>query len=81
VLPNAGAFHHVAFLNFWLRRSGVFFSLSLVPSSSRELGLEILLDLLLARLLFFLECSKVALASIFLVALGLLALLLLLSQS
>ena len=78
MLPNAGALHHVALLYFRLGGSSLLLTLSLVSASSSELGLEVVLDLLLAGLLLFLERSEVALASLFLLALLLLGGLLLL---
>lgn len=78
VLPNASALHHVALLNFWLCDSGLFFALGLFATRSSELSLEIVLDLLLGRLLLFLERGKVALCTFFLLTLLLLGRLLLL---
>jgi hypothetical protein len=72
VRPDAGALHHVALLHLLLFGSGCLF-LSSVATSGGELGLEVVLDLLLAALLLLLERSKVALGSV----LALLALLLL----
>ena len=48
VLPDAGTLHHVALLYFWLGSRSLLLALSLVASSSSELGLEVVLDLLLA---------------------------------
>jgi len=71
VLPDAGALDHVALLHFWLRGSGLVFAISLLTAGSSKLGLEVVLDLLLAGLLLFLERGEVVLSS-FLVALFLL---------
>lgn len=85
VLPDAGALDHVALLHFRLSRSSVLFGLGLVATSSGELGLEVVLDLLLAGLLLFLERGEVVLASIVLTILlllgGLLLLLLIVSNT
>jgi hypothetical protein len=65
-------------LNFWLGSSSLLFTFSLVTSSSSELSLEVILDLLLARLLLFLERGEVTFARIAVLALSLFAGLLLL---
>jgi hypothetical protein len=79
VLPDAGALDHVALLYFWLSGSGLLFALGLVAAGSRELGLEVVLDLLFAGLLLFLQRSEVVLSGLlvaFLLLLGRLLLLL-----
>lgn len=81
VLPDAGALHHVTLLYLWLGSSGLLFTLGLVTSSSGELSLEVVLDLLFVRLLLFLERSEVTLARIAVLALGLFARLLLLLKA
>jgi hypothetical protein len=74
VLPDAGALHHVAFLYFGFGGGGLLFALGLVASGSGELGFEVVLDLLLARLLLLLERGKVALCAVLFLALALLLL-------
>jgi hypothetical protein len=69
VRPDASALHHVTLLDLVLFGSRCLF-LGGVTTSSGELGLEVVLNLLLARLLLLLERSEVAIG-------GLLALLLL----
>lgn len=65
VLPDAGALHHVALLDFGCSSgSVVLLAFSLVASCSSELRFEVVLDLLLARLLLLLESGKVSLASV-----------------
>jgi hypothetical protein len=59
-------------LHLWLSGSSLVLGLGLIATSSGEFGLEVVLDLLLAGLLLFLECGKVVLASIFLTVLLLL---------
>ncbi len=54
VLPDAGALHHVAFLYFGFGGSDLLLAFGLVSASGSELGLEVVLDLLLARLLLLL---------------------------
>jgi hypothetical protein len=66
-------------LYFWLSGSGLLFALGLVAAGSRELGLEVVLDLLFAGLLLFLQRSEVVLSGLlvaFLLLLGRLLLLL-----
>ena len=78
VRPDTGALHHVALLDLLLFGSGCLL-LGSVATGSSELGLEVILDLLLAGLLLLLERSEVAFASVVtLLALLLLAGLLLL---
>ena len=72
VRPDASALHHVTLLDLVLFGSRCLF-LGGVTTSSGELGLEVILDLLLARLLLLLERGEVAVGGL----LTLLALLLL----
>lgn len=72
VRPDAGALHHIALLNHFLFGSGCLL-FSGVATSGSELGLEVVLDLLLAGLLLLLQCGEVTLGGV----LTLLALLLL----
>lgn len=78
VLPDAGALHHVALLYFGFGGSDLLLAFGLVSAGGSELGLEVVFDLLLARLLLFLQCSKVALCAVLVLAFLLLARLLLL---
>jgi hypothetical protein len=78
VLPNTGALHHIAFLDFFLGSSGLLVALGLLTTGSGKLSLEVILDLLLAGLLLFLECGEVALITALFLALLLLGRLLLL---
>lgn len=81
VLPDTGSLHHVAFLDFWLGSGGLVVALSLLATGSGELGLEVVLDLLLGRLLLLLERSEVALSTFLFLAFLLLGRLLLLLWS
>lgn len=81
VLPDAGALDHVAFLHFRLSGSSVLFGLGLFSASSSKLSLEVVLDLLLAGLLLFLERGEIVLTSIIITFLLLLGRLLLLLQT
>jgi hypothetical protein len=72
VRPDASALDHVALLNIVLLSSGCLL-LGSIATSSSELGLEVVLNLLLAGLLLLLERSEVTLGGI----VALLALLLL----
>lgn len=63
VRPDAGALDHVTLLNIVLLGSGCLL-LSSIATSSSELSLKVVLDLLLAGLLLLLERSEVTLGSI-----------------
>jgi hypothetical protein len=76
VLPDACALDHVALLHLRLGRRGLL--LRSVTASGSKLGLEVVLDLLLARLLLLLERGEVALGLVLLALLLLGRLLLLL---
>lgn len=78
MLPDASALQHIAFLYFGFRSGGLLLVLWLLPSSSEDLSIEVLLNLLLTGLLLFLERCEITLASIAIFALSLLARLLLL---
>jgi hypothetical protein len=66
-------------LYFWLGIGGsLLFALGLIASSSGELGFEVVLDLLLAGLLLFLERGEVTLCAVLFLAFLLLGRLLLL---
>lgn len=73
VRPDAGALHHVALLDFLLFSSGCLL-LGGIATSSGELGLEVILNLLLAGLLLLLKRSEVAIGSVFAALLALLLL-------
>jgi hypothetical protein len=77
-LPDPGALDHVALLHFGLSGGCLLFALGLVAASSSKLGLEVVLDLLLARLFLFLECGEVVFSSFLVTILLLLGRLLLL---
>jgi hypothetical protein len=78
VLPDAGALDHVALLHFGLGGGGLLFALGLVAACGSKLGLEVVLNLLLARLLLFLERGEVVFSAFVVAILLLLGRLLLL---
>jgi len=84
VFPDAGALHHVAFLYFGFGSSDLLLAFGLVSTGGSELGLEVVLDLLLAGLLLLLQRGEVALCAVlflaFLLLGGLLLLLYLVSK-
>jgi hypothetical protein len=78
VLPDAGALDHVALLDFRLGGGCFLFAVGLFATSGCELGLEVILDLLLAGLLLLLERGEVVFSGLLVAVLLLLGRLLLL---
>lgn len=79
MLPNASALHHVALLYFGLGSGCLVFALALVCTvGGSKLGLEVILDLLFARLFLFLQRGEVTFSCVVILTLLLLGRLLLL---
>jgi hypothetical protein len=72
VLPDSGAFEHVALLHFGFSWGSGFCAFALLAAGGSQLGFEVVLDLLLlAGLLLLLQCGEFVFSGIVALALGL----------